>query len=83
MYERLIKNNINYLNKHLTRGFLETKNIYVDDNESDIITNLIKNNWKDLYNKNYSNTFNTLKNNVKKETYEKLLSLYLNTIRKY
>ena len=67
MYERLIKNNINYLNKHLTRGFLETKNIYVDDNESDIITNLIKNNWKDLYNKNYSNTFNTLKKNVKKE----------------
>lgn len=83
MYERLIKNNITYLNKYLTKGFLETKNIYIDLDEASIVTDLIKNNWQDLYNKNYTNTFNILKSNVKKETYEKLLSLYLTIIRKY
>ena len=81
MYERLIKNNINYLNKYLTRGFLEVKNIYVDDEEATIITDLVKNNWENLLKRDYENVFMLLRSSVKKETYEKILSLYLTTIK--
>ena len=77
MYERIIKNSINYLNKYLTKGFLETKNIIVSIEEAEIITNIIKNNWEDLYHNKYEESFKILKSKVKKETYEKVLSLYL------
>lgn len=76
--ERFFKNNIEYLNKYLTRGFLEVKNIYVSDSEALEITKLLKENWFDLYHRNYNNTFERLKQVVDKETYEKILNLYLN-----
>ena len=73
-----LKNNIKYLNKYLTKGFLEIKNIYVSDDEAVVITKLIKENFDDLYHRNYHNTFNELKQVVDSETYEKILNLYLN-----
>lgn len=79
----MIKNNIHYLNKYLTRGFLETKNIFVTDSEAETITKLFKRDWNQLYQKNYGPTFEELKKEVRKETYESVLSLYLNTIRQY
>ncbi len=83
MYGRLIKNNIGYLNKNLTKGFLEIKGIIVTDNEAELITSLLKDNWNDLYQGRYEEVFKRLKANVKKETYESLLSLYLTTMRQY
>ena len=80
MYERLIKNNINYLNKYLTKGFLEVKGINVTLDEAEIITILLKDNWENLYHRNYQSTFDILKEKIKKETYEKILSLYLTIV---
>lgn len=83
MYERLIKNNINYLNKHMTRGFLENRKIYVSDSEAEFITRLVKDNWERLYHKDYEEVFKILQANVKKETYESLLNLYLTSVRDF
>lgn len=83
MYERLIKNNISYLNAHMVRGFLENKKIDVNDEEALIITKLVKENWNRLYHKDYEDVFAELKNKVKKETYDQLLSLYLTSVRDF
>lgn len=83
MYERLIKNNIGYLNAHMVRGFLENKKIDVNDEEALIITKLVKENWNRLYHKDYEDVFAELKNKVKKETYDQLLSLYLTSVRDF
>lgn len=83
MYEKLIKNNINLLNKDITKEFLRKKGIYVTDNEAIIITDLAKSNWQKLYNKDYKDVFLKLKMSIKKETYDSLLNLYLTYIRDY
>jgi len=83
MYEKLIKNNINLLNKHITKEFLSKKNISITLEEAELITFLVKDNWQKLYNKDYESTFNKLKGNIKEETYNKLLNLYLTSIRDY
>lgn len=83
MYERLIKNNIGYLNEHMVRGFLENKKIYINEEEALIITKLVKENWNKLYHKDYESVFAELKSKVKKETYDQLLSLYLTSIRDF
>lgn len=83
MYEKLIKNNIGYLNKHMVRGFLENKRIYISDEEASVITRLVKDNWSKLYHKDYEEVFRELKSSVKKETYDQLLSLYLTSVRDF
>lgn len=83
MYGRIIKNNISYLNKYLTKGFLEAKNIFVTEEEAEVITRLLKRDWEELYHRNYEATFSELKKEIKKETYESLLSFYLTTMRQY
>ncbi len=77
MFESIISKNINDINKYIVRGFFETKNIYLNDNESETLTNIIKDNWRDLYHKNYNNAFLKLKQVVNKENYEKILNYYL------
>lgn len=83
MYEKLIKNNIGYLNKYMVRGFLENRKIYVSDDEASVITKLVKANWSKLYHKDYEDVFIELKKSVKKETYDQLLSLYLTSVRDF
>ncbi len=83
MYEKLIKNNIIYLNKTITKNFLNKRKIYVNDNEAEIITILLKENWQKLYNKDYQETFNILKSKVSKETYNSIYDLYIKSINEY
>lgn len=83
MYKRIIKNNINNLNKYLTKGFLENKNIEISLEEAEVVTEILKANWEKLYQGNYQDVFNLLNGKVKKETKESLLSLYLTTMKQY
>lgn len=83
MYENFIKNNINLLTPSITKKFLQKKGIFINDSEALMITNIAKQNWNDLYNKNYQNAFSLLKGKVSEETYQKLLNLYLTTIKEY
>lgn len=83
MYEKLIKNNIMYLNNSITKSFLTKRGIKATDEEINVITNLLKNNWQKLYNKDYQSTFKILKEKVNPKTYNAILTLYLDSINKY
>lgn len=83
MYYKLIKNNITKLNKDITSNFLKKNDINVNEDDAILITNLAKENWEDLLNKKYDYVFSILKNKLKKDQYDKLLKLYLDTINQY
>ena len=83
MYYRLIENNIYKLNDRMTKNYFYKNNIYLSDDEAILLTNIAKENWKDLYEKNYIDSFNLIKNNMDKEKADKILNLYLKTISQY
>lgn len=83
MYYRLIENNIYKLNDRMTKNYFYKNNIYLSDDEAILLTNIAKENWKDLYYKNYIESFNLIKNNMDKEKADKILNLYLKTISQY
>ena len=83
MYYNLIKSNINNLNSDMTLNFLKNNNIVVSKEESVFLTNLVKTNWEDLYNKNYSKVFEIISKKLDKDTYEKIKALYFKTINQY
>lgn len=83
MYYRLIENNIYKLNDRMTKNYFYKNNIYLSDDEAILLTNIVKENWKDLYEKNYIESFNLIKNNMDKEKADKILNLYLKTISQY
>jgi len=83
MYYRLIENNIYKLNDRMTKNYFYKNNIYLSDDEAILLTNIAKENWKDLYEKNYIESFNLIKNNMDKEKADKILNLYLKTISQY
>lgn len=83
MYEKIIKNNIMYLNNSITKNFLIKRQIDATDDEIEIITTLLKNNWQKLYNKDYQDTFKILKEKVSSKTYNAILTLYLDSVNKY
>ncbi len=83
MYEKIIKNNIMYLNSSITKNFLIKRQIDATDDEIEIITTLLKNNWQKLYNKDYQDTFKSLKEKVSPKTYNAILTLYLDSVNKY
>ncbi len=83
MYERIIKNNIMYLNSSITKNFLSKRQIEASDEEIEVITTLLKNNWQKLYNRDYQDTFKILKEKVSPKTYNAILTLYLDSVNKY
>ena len=83
MYYRLIENNIDKLNDNITKNYFYKNNIYLSDDEAILLTNIAKENWKDLYEKNYIESFNLIKSNIDKEKADEILNLYLKTISQY
>ena len=83
MYYRLIENNIDKLNDRMTKNYFYKNNIYLSDDEAILLTNIAKENWKDLYEKNYIESFNLIKSNIDKEKADEILNLYLKTISQY
>ena len=83
MYYRLIENNIYKLNDRMTKNYFYKNNIYLSDDEAILLTNIAKENWKNLYEKNYIESFNLIKNNMDKEKADEILNLYLKTISQY
>ena len=83
MYYKLLKNNISKLNPTITSDFLNDKGINVNMDEAILLTNLAKENWETLFNKNYDDVFKIIKENISEVKYEKLLALYLEMINQY
>lgn len=83
MKEQLIKSYINKLNISDIKDFALNNNIILSDNEADIIYNIIKNNYKDILNGNYNNSFIVLKNSLSHTTYEQVKNLFFIYKEKY
>ena len=83
MYYRLIENNIDKLNDKMTKNYFSKNNIYLSDDEAILLTNIAKENWKDLYEKKYEESFKLIEKNISKEKSNDILNLYLKTISQY
>lgn len=83
MYYRLIENNIDKLNDKMTKNYFSKNNIYLTDDEAILLTNIAKENWKDLYEKRYEESFKLIEKNTSKEKSNDILNLYLKIISQY
>ena len=83
MYYRLIENNIDKLNDKITKNYFSKNNIYLSDDEAILLTNIAKENWKDLYEKNYEKSFKLIEKHMSKEKANDILNLYLKIISQY
>lgn len=82
MYQRLILKNIHLLNYNILKGILENQNIFLDDEESIAIVNIVKENADKLLNGDYKDSFDALKGKVSDKNYELLYDLYFDKINK-
>ena len=82
IYQNIIKNYINKLNRNDIKQFISKNNIRYTEEEIDTIYSFIINNYNDLTNGN-TNIFNNLKNKISSELYQNLLNLYLEYKNKY
>lgn len=75
MIEKYIKFYIDKLKIEDIKKFSLDNNIYINDNEIEIIYKYIKQNWYEICFKENEITFNKIKPLLKNETYEKAKSL--------
>lgn len=83
MINKLIRNNISYLNPYLVRGLLYAKGIYITEDESKYLNYAIKENYIDLLNKDYKSSLNYLYNKINKKDLDEILNLYIEVSGKY
>lgn len=75
MGEKFIKNYINKLTINDINNFLLKENISINSNDINIIYIYIKNNFDEIL-KDEIKVLNRVKNDVNKDTYDKILYLY-------
>lgn len=75
MGEKFIKNYINKLTINDINNFLLKENISINSNDINIIYIYIKNNFDEIL-KDEVKVLNRVKNDVNKDTYDKILYLY-------
>lgn len=76
MFQNLIKNYINHLTINDILNFAKTQNIYLTNDECNIIYNYIKNDWQTIAFGNPKPIFDELKKRVSKNTYDKAIELF-------
>ena len=83
MYYKLIEQNIYKLSSNITKSFLEKNGIYVNEEESIFLTNIVKENWEDLYNNNYENECKLISKELNQNKVKLLFNLYQTKINQY
>ena len=83
MYYKLIEQNIYKLSSNITKSYLEKNGIYVNEEESIFLTNIVKENWEDLYNNNYENVFKLISKELNQNKVKLLFNLYQTKINQY
>lgn len=83
MYYKLIEQNIYKLSSNITKSFLEKNGIYVNEEESIFLTNIVKENWEDLYNNNYEDVFKLISKELNQNKVKLLFNLYQTKINQY
>ncbi|MEF2689831.1 MAG: hypothetical protein U0N10_00275 [Bacilli bacterium] len=81
MYENIIKNYVDKLTKEDIINYSKKEDIFLNDNEINVIYDEIKNKWKQLYNGN-TRVITDLENKINNKAYNKLIDLY-NTYKKF
>ena len=81
MYENIIKNYVDKLTKEDIINYSKKEDIFLNDNEINVIYDEIKNKWKQLYNGN-TRVITELENKINNKAYNKLIDLY-NTYKKF
>ncbi len=81
MYENIIKNYVDKLTKEDIINYSKKEDIFLNDNEINVIYDEIKNKWKQLYNGN-TRVITDLENKINNKAYNKLINLY-NTYKKF
>ncbi|CCY45071.1 unknown [Clostridium sp. CAG:1193] len=81
MYENIIKNYVDKLTKEDIINYTKKEDIFLNDNEINVIYDEIKNKWKQLYNGN-TRVITDLENKINNKAYNKLIDLY-NTYKKF
>ena len=81
MYENIIKNYVDKLTKEDIITYSKKEDIFLNDNEINVIYDEIKNKWKQLYNGN-TRVITDLENKINNKAYNKLIDLY-NTYKKF
>lgn len=81
MYENIIKNYVDKLTKEDIINYTKKEDIFLNDNEINVIYDEIKNKWKQLYNGN-THVITDLENKINNKAYNKLIDLY-NTYKKF
>lgn len=81
MYENIIKNYVDKLTKEDIINYSKKEDIFLNDNEINVIYDEIKNKWKQLYNGN-TRAITDLENKINNKAYNKLIDLY-NTYKKF
>lgn len=81
MYENIIKNYVDKLTKEDIINYSKKEDIFLNDNEINVIYYEIKNKWKQLYNGN-TRVITNLENKINNKAYNKLIDLY-NTYKKF
>ena len=81
MYENIIKNYVDKLTKEDIINYSKKEDIFLNDNEINVIYDEIKNKWKQLYNGN-TRVITDLENKINNKAYNKLIDLY-NTYKNF
>lgn len=81
MYENIIKNYVDKLTKEDIINYSKKEDIFLNDNEINVIYDEIKNKWKQIYNGNTC-VITDLENKINNKAYNKLIDLY-NTYKKF
>lgn len=81
MYENIIKNYVDKLTKEDIINYSKKEDIFLNDNEINVIYDEIKDKWKQLYNGN-TRVITDLENKINNKAYNKLIDLY-NTYKKF
>ena len=83
MYELIIQNYIQKLNKNDITYFALKNNISLNDNEIDYILNTLKNSYQTLLSNNYETILNEAKTKLNSDNYQKIYKLFINYRNKY
>ena len=76
MKDKLIKNYIDKISIEDVKKFANSKNILLTTSELNYIYYIIKNNWKTIIYGNPINIFNTAKEKLNTNSYNKIIDLY-------
>ena len=83
MIKKMIENYIKNLTINDINEFATKNNIFLNNNELNLIYKQIKENWYTIIYKDPTPIFQNIKENINTDTYQKIITLYYSFYEKY